>query len=547
MESVPGSPSAPSPLRQSLTTLRILLRAGVIGPGHPKRIARQLRALKTWGATIAGGYAAADERVPDSVALIDEAGRWTFAEMNLRGQQLAQELHGMGVAEGSHVGLLARNHSAFVQTMIACGRLGADTVLLNTGLAGPQLAATVETNEVSVLVSDEEFEVVCAELSPEIPRIMAWGEPGPGDRQVPWQAVEGAEVDLTPPQEPGRLVVLTSGTTGAPKGARRPTPEGSQDGAAVLSRIPLNSKDRFLISAPVFHTWGLAGVQLGMSMRATLVMRRLFEPEDVLRTIEEHRCTVLFAVPVMVRRIMDLPCSTRKRYDTSSLRVVACSGSSMSPQLITDFMDSFGDVLYNLYGSTEVSWATIATPEDMRLSPTTAGRPPLGTRVAVLDGDGQEVPRGTEGSIHVGNAMLFEGYTNGRTKKTTGGGLMETGDRGHVDADGLLHVAGRDDDMIVSGGENVFPRPVEETIVTLPSVREVVVTGVSDEEFGQRFAAYVVAHEGATVDPNEVRMHVRTELGRFAVPRDVVVLFELPRNATGKVVKKRLPASTPGE
>lgn len=544
MEQVTGSPSTSSSLRQSLATLRILLRAGVIAPGRPKRIARQLRALKTWGATIAGGYAAANERTPDSVAIVDEAGPWTFAEMNLRGRQLARDLHDMGVTEGSRIGLLARNHSAFVQTMIACGRLGADTVLLNTGLAGPQLAAAVKTNEVSVLVADAEFETVCAGLPAEVPRVLAWGEPGPDGRGVPWRASESAVADPAPPREPGRLVVLTSGTTGAPKGARRPTPKGPQDGAAVLSRIPLNSKDRFLISAPVFHTWGLAGVQLGMSMRATLVMRRLFEPEDVLRTIEEQRCTVLFAVPVMLRRLMDLPRSVRERYDTSSLRVVACSGSAMSPQLITDFMDAFGDVLYNLYGSTEVSWATIATPEEMRSSPTTAGRPPLGTRVAILDEDGREVPRGTEGSIHVGNSMLFDGYTNGRVEKTADG-LMETGDRGHVDADGLLHVAGRDDDMIVSGGENVFPRPVEEVIVTLPSVREVVVTGVSDEEFGQRFAAYVVAHEGATVDPNEVRVRVRAELGRFAVPRDVVVLSELPRNATGKVVKGRLPISTP--
>ena len=174
-------------------------------------------------------------------------------------------------------------------------------------------------------------------------------------------------------------------------------------------------------------------------------------------------------------------------------------------------------------------------------------RPPLGTRVAILDENDREVPRGTEGSIHVGNTMLFDGYTDGHTKKTSDDGLTETGDRGHVDTNGLLHVSGRDDDMIVPGGENVFPRPVEEALVTTSSVREVVVTGVSDKKFGQRFAAYVVAHEGTAVNPDEVRLHVRTELGRFAVPRDVVVLPELPRNATGKVVKGRLPLPTPKE
>ncbi|NYH52662.1 acyl-CoA synthetase (AMP-forming)/AMP-acid ligase II [Nocardiopsis arvandica] len=537
-------PSATPRLFQALRTVRVLVRAGVLGPGRPDRIVRQLRALRTWGATIAGGYAAADERVPDAVSVIDERGPVTFHEMNLRGRALARDLHRLGVGPDARVGVLCRNHSGFVQAMVACGRLGADTVLLNTGLSAHQLAAAAADNGVSLVIADAEFGELCSELPPEVVRVTAWGEPPAEGPRVPWRAEEGAEDDPPPPESPGRLIVLTSGTTGAPKGARRPTPKGPQDAASVLSRIPLRSSDRILVSAPIFHTWGLAGVQLGMSMRATLVTRRVFDPEDVLRTVQEERCTALFAVPVMLRRIMDLPRETRERYDTSSLRVVACSGSAMSPKLITDFMDGFGDVLYNLYGSTEVSWATIATPEDMRTSPTTAGRPPLGTRIAVLDGEGAEVPPGTEGSIHVGNDMLFDGYTNGRSKRSADG-LMETGDRGHMDADGLLHVAGRDDDMIVSGGENVFPRPVEEAIVTLPEVREVVVAGVPDEEFGQRFAAFVVPHGGGSVDPDGVRAHVRDVLGRFSVPRDVVVLGELPRNATGKVVKRLLPYQEP--
>ncbi|WP_017609481.1 AMP-binding protein [Nocardiopsis xinjiangensis] len=540
-----GSTPISSPLRQTFETVRILVRAGVLSPGRPDRIARQLKALKAWGPTIAGGYAAANERTPGSVAVIDEDGSSTFADMNVRGRQLARDLWRSGVREGTRVGLLCRNHSGFVQAMIACGRLGADVVLLNTGLAAAQITAAAADNEVGALIADAEFEEVCSGLPSEVPRFTAWGEPASPGPKVPWRPAEVQEEEPAPPARPGRLVVLTSGTTGAPKGARRPTPKGPQDAASVLSRIPLRSSDRILVSAPIFHTWGLAGVQLGMSMRATLVTRRLFEPEDVLRTVQEQRCTALFAVPVMLRRIMDLPRSVREKYDTSSLRVVACSGSAMSPQLITGFMDTFGDVLYNLYGSTEVSWATIAGPQDMRKAPTTAGRPPLGTRVAILGPDGNELPNGSEGSIFVGNDMLFDGYTNGRSKKTQRG-LMETGDRGHVDGYGLLHVAGRDDDMVVSGGENVFPRPVEEAVVAMPGVREVVVKGVPDEEFGQRFAAYVVPHDGAVVDPNAVRMQVRAELGRYSVPRDVVLLPELPRNATGKVVKRRLPDSAPG-
>ncbi|MFI6579165.1 AMP-binding protein [Nocardiopsis sp. NPDC050513] len=537
-------PSGTSPLNRTLSTVRVLVRSGVISPGRPDRIVRQLRALRVWGATVAGAYAAANERVPDAVAIVDERGAFTFREMVLRGRALARELHRAGVGAGSRVGVLCRNHSAFVQTMIACGRLGADAVLLNTGLAPGQLAAATTANQVSVLVLDEEFDAQCAEVPSDVARVRAWGDGPAGGLRVPWSAQESAEAEPAPPERPGRLIILTSGTTGTPKGARRPTPRGPRDAAAILSRIPLNSADRILVSAPAFHAWGLAGVQLGMTMRATLVMRRRFDPEDVLRTVAEQRCTALFAAPVMLRRIMDLPARVRAGYDTSSLRIVACSGSAMSPRLITEFMDEFGDVLYNLYGSTEVSWATIATPEDMRAVPTTAGRPPLGTRVAILDADGAQVPPGTEGSIFVGNDMLFDGYTNGANKNRAHG-LMETGDRGRLDADGLLHVSGRDDDMIVSGGENVFPRPVEEAILTLPSVSEVAVTGVPDEEFGQRFAAFVVPREGAEVDPDEVRAVVRTEVSRFAVPRDVVPLDELPRNPAGKVMKRHLPTDLP--
>lgn len=543
MASSAGSPPTRSKLKHTLKVVSVLVRSGVFSTGRPDRIARQLRQLKIWGATIAGGYAAAGERVPDQVSVVDDSGVTTFGQMNRLARRLVHELDHLGVRPGSRVGILCRNHAGMVQAAVACGRLGADAVLLNTGLAAGPLLDVIERNEVSLLIADSDFEELYKGLAPEIPRVTSWGETSEPGPRIPTEAVEPTVPDPAPPERPGRLIVLTSGTTGSPKGARRPTPKGPQDAASVLSRIPLNSKDRILVSAPIFHTWGLAGVQLGMSMRSTLVMRRLFEPEDVLRTVQEQRCTALFAVPVMLRRIMDLPRSTREKYDTSSLRIVACSGSAMSPQLISDFMDAFGDVVYNLYGSTEVSWATIATPEELRSAPTTAGRPPLGTRIAILDERGQEVPQGSKGSIFVGNDMLFDGYTNGKHKRVADG-LMETGDRGHVDAHGLLHVAGRDDDMIVSGGENVFPRPVEEAIVTLPAVREVVVTGVPDEEFGHRFAAYVVPYEGRSVDPNEVRLHVRELVGRFSVPRDVMVLEELPRNATGKVLKRRLPKST---
>jgi acyl-CoA synthetase (AMP-forming)/AMP-acid ligase II len=202
-------------------------------------------------------------------------------------------------------------------------------------------------------------------------------------------------------------------------------------------------------------------------------------------------------------------------------------------------MQAYGPVLYNLYGSTEASWASIATPDELRAAPGTAGRPPYGTRVAILSDTGSELPTGVIGRIFVGNDMLFEGYTNG-TGRESHGDLLATGDLGHVDRDGLLFVDGREDDMVISGGENVYPASVEDVIAELPQVREVAVAGVPDEEFGQRLAAWIALHDGEYVDPEAVREYVRHRLARFSVPRDVHFVAALPRNATGKVVRRRL-------
>jgi fatty-acyl-CoA synthase len=202
-------------------------------------------------------------------------------------------------------------------------------------------------------------------------------------------------------------------------------------------------------------------------------------------------------------------------------------------------MDKFGDKLYNLYGSTEVAWATIATPEDLRAVPGTAGRPPRGTVVKLLDGDWQEVPSGASGRIFVGNEMLFEGYTGGGDKVRFGT-LMSTGDVGHFDADGRLFIDGREDDMIVSGGENVFPGEVEDLLAHVPGVREAAVIGIPDEKFGQRLRAFVALENGASLSEQQLKDRVRSNLAAFKVPREIVFVDELPRNATGKVLKTRL-------
>jgi acyl-coenzyme A synthetase/AMP-(fatty) acid ligase/uncharacterized protein YndB with AHSA1/START domain len=522
--------------QSQLAVARVLTKAGVISPGRPDRVAKQLNALSRWGATTAGGYSAAAARVPRDDAIADELGALTFADVDTRTNRLANALAEFGVRQGRRVALMCRNHGTIVESMIACGKLGASVLLLNTGLSATQVTDAVQTHRPVAMLADEEFLHLMYELPPALPRIGTWGGAEP---TVDGLIEQGSAEKVKPPAVAGKIIVLTSGTTSNPKGARRRNPHGLRTAAAVLSRIPLRAGERMLIAAPLFHTWGLAAMQLGMPLHAKLVLQRRFDAESALRAIEEHQVTSLFAVPVMLQRIMDLPRQVIRNYDTSSLRVVASSGSPMSAGFVTAFMDEFGDVLYNLYGSTEVSWASIADPADLRAAPTTAGRCPIGTRVGILDARGRPVPPGVVGQICVGNDMLFEGYTGGGSNRLYDD-MMVTGDRGYLDADGRLFVSGRDDDMIISGGENVFPRPVEELLLTLPQILDAAVVGVPDREYGQRFAAYVALRHGAMLSADMVRDYVHAHLPRYAVPRDVIFMDQLPRNATGKVVRRML-------
>ncbi len=347
---------------------------------------------------------------------------------------------------------------------------------------------------------------------------------------------------MRPPRERGKAIILTSGTTGTPKGASRSQPRSLDPAAALLAMIPLKAREKTMIAAPMFHSWGFVHFTLGMSLSSTLVLNRRFDPEATLSLTARHECTALIVVPVMMQRILELPDETLGRYDLSKLRVLAVSGSALPGALSERWMDLFGDNVYNLYGSTEVAWASIATPADLRAAPGTAGRPPHGTVVRIYDDDGRAAPQGATGRIFVGNEMQFEGYTGGGSKDAIDG-LLSSGDVGHFDEAGRLFVDGRDDDMIVSGGENVFPAEVEDLLANHHAVVEVAVFGVEDEQFGQRLKAVVVLRDGTSVSEDEIKEHVKSNLAGYKVPREVEFVDELPRTSTGKVLKRELRES----
>ena len=523
-----------------------LISSGLIRPMRPDHLVRIGRLYLTWGPTPALGYLAASFTRPDDTALIDELGALTFAEVNRRTNALAHALADDGIGEGDRVAVMCRNHRGFVDATVALSKLGAHCLYLNTSFAGPQISDVVKREDASAIVYDQEFTDLVADAAEGRKTYVAWEEVDGDDDD----AIEiddslehlirrGDPSDPVPPGEPGRTVILTSGTTGTPKGATRQSPTSVEPAAALLSKIPLHEGEVTMIAAPLFHAWGFAHFVLGILFGSTLVLRRRFDPEQTLAATAEHRASALVVVPVMLQRILELPEDVRDRYDLRALRVIAVSGSALPGPLATATMDAFGDIVYNLYGSTEVAWATIATPEDLRAAPGSAGQPPRGTIVKLYDDEGREVPQGDTGRIFVGNEMMFEGYTGGGSKEVING-LMATGDVGHFDRGGRLHVDGRDDDMIVSGGENVFPGEVEDLLSGHKGVADVAVFGIDDEKFGQRLKAAVVKRKGQTVTEKQLKDLVKSHLARYKVPRDVEFMDELPRTSTGKVLKREL-------
>jgi fatty-acyl-CoA synthase len=443
---------------------------------------------------------------------------------------------------------MCRNHRGFVEALVAAGRLGATALLLNTGFAGPQLTEVLAREGADLVVHDEEFAPLLAgEAQDSRPRrVIAWTDPDTGSGgdspTVDGLIADFAGRSVEKAEQSGRIVLLTSGTTGTPKGARLSAKADLSTLVYMLERIPWHTGERVVVAAPMFHAWGFGQLLIAATMTCTVVMRRGFDPEATLNLVATHQAAGLALVPVMLERIVDLPPAVRARYDLRSLRFVTASGSRMRPDAVTTFMDEFGDVVYNSYNATEAGLIAAATPADLRAAPDTAGRPVEGTEIRILDDSDQPVPGGEVGRIFARNNTQFDGYTSGDTKPFHEG-FMATGDVGRLDEDGRLYVVGRDDEMIVSGGENVYPLEVESTLAEHDAVLEAAVIGVDDLRYGQRLEAFVVLAPGASTTSDALKQHVRETLAGYKVPRSVTVLDELPRSTTGKILKRELAAN----
>jgi fatty-acyl-CoA synthase len=516
----------------------VVYNAGMIGGTLPHKLLPGISALRRYG-PLGGSAAMAAARRPGRAAIVDERGSLTYEELDVRSNALANDWISRGVKAGDGIGILCRNHRGFLDATFAMAKVGGRGVYLNTDFAGPQVRDVCAREGVKILIHDEEFAAVVREVECPTGRFVAWAD-NPQDVPLLDELIENGDSAAPPsPDERSTVIMLTSGTTGTPKGAPRQTPRSLGGVGALLSKVPFRAEESTYIAAPMFHALGFATTMLAIGLGCTVVVRRRFDPEEVLEGIARERCTGLVVVPVMLQRILALPDEARRVHDTSSLRIIFCSGSQLEADLVTRALEEFGPVVYNMYGSTEVAYATIADPEDLAAAPGCAGRTPFGTTVRILDDNGFPLPQGQTGRIFVGNGMEFEGYTGGGHKEVIDG-LMSSGDVGHFDEAGRLFVDGRDDEMIVSGGENLFPREIEELLVTHEAIDEAAAIGVDDPEWGKRLRAFVALREEGALTEDDVKNFVKENLARFKVPREVVFVESLPRNPSGKVLKRQL-------
>lgn len=485
-------------------------------------------------------------RHPDRAACIDEEGEFTYKQLDEAAHAVANALLAKGVRAGDGVALLARNHRWFLIANYGAARVGARIILLNSEFSGPQIKEVSEREGAKLIIYDDEYTKAVSKAEPPLGKLRALGT-NP-DKDEPSGSTDETLADLiarsstAPAPKAGKhasIIILTSGTTGTPKGANRSTPPTLAPVGGILSHVPFKANEVTSLPAPMFHALGYLHATIAMFLGSTLVLRRKFKPPLVLQDIEKHKVTAMVVVPVMLSRILDAVEKMHNKPDLSSLKIVFVSGSQLGAELASRALKDLGPVIYNMYGSTEIAFATIAGPKDLERNPATVGPVVKGVKVKILDENGNELPQGEVGRIFVGNAFPFEGYTGGGHKQIIDG-LMSSGDVGYFDEHNLLYVSGRDDEMIVSGGENVFPAEVEDLISGHPDVVEATAIGVEDKEWGARLRAFVVKKPDAEVDEDTIKHYVRDHLARYKVPREVIFLDELPRNPTGKILKREL-------
>ncbi len=523
-----------------------LVKSGIVGThGGPKAMAMLPALLARYRFTTARELEQAYYVCPERVALMDDDGVLTYRQLRNHAHNFAQYLihsHGAG-AENIRLGVMARNGRGIIIPLGAKGYAGATIFLLNVGSSPEQLLGTLEENNINVLVIDDEFlERIPTTYSGTLDIIVAHSQ-GKDHPYLRLSELAAAPHQVELPLFPkhGNIVLMSSGTTGIPKGIIRPEPTFPHVLSTIMGNMPWKADQKIQLTASIFHTWGWACLNIALGARNTIVTRRVFDPVACLDDIERYHLEGLISSPVFYKRMIEA--DPNGRYNTSSLKFIASSGHALNPQLVSDVHARFGQILANIYGSTEISLATVANAQQLVEDPMIGGEVASGSILKILDEDGKEVPQGEVGEIFLSNSMTMTGYTKPGMELNRVQGLVSIGDLGYLDQRGLLHVVGRADDMIIVGGENVHPQSVSEVLESMPGVRDVYAGGVQDKDLFQRVAVWIVPTRDATgqaLTADAVRDWVRDNLADHSVPRDVHFRDNLPRNATGKVVPRLL-------
>ena len=418
-----------------LQTLVTLTRAGIVHPERPDHVWHTVAALLKFGTTPAAGYIGAAKKFPNEPAIIDELGTLTFKQVDERTNALAHAFSRDGIEEGDGVAIMCRNHRGWIDAVVACSKLGANALFMNTAFSGPQLTDVAKREKPKAIVFDQEFAEVLADAGKRRKRYIAWHDGKADDPLLEDLIGRGDPAPLKAPGERGRAIILTSGTTGTPKGASRSMPKSIDPIASLLSVIPLKAREKTMLAAPLFHAWGFAQWALGISLASTIVLKRKFDEEGTLSLTAQHGCQALVVVPVMIQRILELPDEVLDRYDLSAVKAVPVSGSAL-PGARLEPLD--GPLRREPLQPLRLDRGGVGDDRHATRPARGAGhRGPTAARVGREDlrRGRQTLPQGETGRIFVGNDVQFEGYTGGGSKDELDG-LLSSGDVGHFDASG---------------------------------------------------------------------------------------------------------------
>ncbi len=473
-----------------------------------------------------------------------------------QGARAATALDQIGVAEGDAIALLIRNGSCYFEIIQAAAHLGAYVVPLNWHSTADEIDYILKDCTPRALIGHADLiDRVAAVIPADLP-VFAIAGPAPDNSTVPvsrpaqlqdWAAFRDQALPWArPPRVPRGTMIYTSGTTGRPKGVRRAPmkPDQVEKNVALLQKIyGIEEGMRAFVCGPLYHASPGAFARQAFQYAELTVLQHSFDPEDLLRTIAEHRITHLTMVPTMFVRLLRLDDAVRRRYDISSVRWVTHTGAACPPDVKREMIAWWGPVIHETYGATETGPAVGCDSPEWLAHPGTVGRPMAGTEIKIYDENANELGPNGIGEIFLRTEAYSDFTYHGRPdqrQQVDRSGLVTCGDVGYLDSDGFLFICDRKRDMVISGGVNIYPAEIENVLVNCPGVRDCAVFGVPDDEFGESLVAAIEAEPELKPAAADIAAYLEKRLARFKVPKRFVFHDSLPREASGKIFKRKL-------